>query len=384
MRICLYTPSFLPKIGGMEVVLDKLAREFQAQGHHVVVLAKMPRGNPELPSLPYKSVYYRRSRSAVWFLGSARRALLDQHARDKFDVISVHMTYPNGYVAVKLRNRLNVPIIITSHKGDIIPESRYRQRRITRRRMIWALSHADAATGVSTELKEIIDELAGGRANSSVIPNGVDLDPPRLLDAPGRFRALHGEQFLLTLGRLHPHKGLDVLLDAIAHLRDQDIEVPHLVIAGDGKLTKELRTQAARLRIGERVTFPGEVFGDEKQWLLHACRFFLQPSRAEGMPLTVLEAMASGKAIVGTDISGIRELVCDGQTGLLVPRDSAIELSGAIAKLLTSPDTLCLLSHGSLEKAREYSWCRIAEQYVRLFESLTGTKHCLRAHTNAL
>lgn len=369
-------------MGGMEVVLDKLAREFKTRGHYVVVLAKMPRGNPELPSLPYKSVYYRRSRSAVWFLGSARRALLAQHAHDKFDVISVHMTYPSGYVAVKLRDRLGVPIVITSHKGDIVPESRYRQRRITRRRLIWALAHADAATGVSTELKEIIDDLSGGRANSSVIPNGVDLDPPRLNETPERFHALGDTPFLLTLGRLHWHKGLDVLLDAIAHLRDQDLEIPQLVVAGDGKLTEELQSQATRLGIEKRVTFTGAVFGNEKQWLLQACRFFLQPSRAEGMPLTVLEAMASGKAIVGTDISGIRELVHNGQTGLLVPRDSVRELAGAIAKLLCEPDTLRGLSRGALEKAQDYSWSAIAEQYTKLFESLTVAGHRPGGRTN--
>lgn len=370
MRICLFTPSFLPKTGGMEIVLDKLARQFQAAGHDVTVVAKTPRGETPRPALPYPTVYYRRSRSQVWLLGPARRALLREHARRRFDVVHAHQAYPTGYTAVKARARLGVPVVITSHKGDVIPESRYRQRWIPRRRMLWALAQADAVTGVSAELKQIIDELSGGRARSVVIPNGVDIavQPPG--DPPARFADLAGGSFILTLGRLHRHKGLDVLLDALALLRARDEEPPPLVIAGDGKERSALAGQAERLGLADIVSLVGAVYGPEKSWLLANCRFLCQPSRAEGMPLTVLEAMAAGKAVLGTDVSGIRELVAPGRTGLLVPGESAEDLARGIERLSGDPDGLARLSANALARAEDYSWENVAQRYIALYESV--------------
>ncbi len=140
--MCLFTPSFLPDIGGMEIVLDKLARQFQLMGHIPVVIAQRSRYKNETPQLPYDCVYYSRPRSAVWLLQYVKHVLIREHRKFQFDIIHSHLAYPNGYISVKLKPQLAVPVIITSHKGDIIPESRYRQRFITRKRMCWALQNA--------------------------------------------------------------------------------------------------------------------------------------------------------------------------------------------------------------------------------------------------
>ena len=112
MNICLLTPSFLPSVGGMEVVVDKLARNFVARGHECVVIAKSPRpGEGPVPELPYPVVHHARTRSAVWFLGPMRRAVLAEHARRGFDVIHAHMAYPTGYVAWQAGRRAGVPVV---------------------------------------------------------------------------------------------------------------------------------------------------------------------------------------------------------------------------------------------------------------------------------
>jgi len=371
MKICLYTPSFLPRVGGMEVVLDRLARQFQARSHQVLVLAKTPRGAFEPPSLPYEVVYYPRSRSNVWLLGPTRRSLLEAHRLRGFDIVHAHQAYPAGYVAVRAMAPLGVPVVITSHKGDIIPGGRYRERWLPRRRMCRAMKDAAAVTGVSEELQAEIDFLTGGAARSLTIPNGVDLPESPPAKAPPALAALEGKTFMLTLGRIHEYKGLDVLLEALGSLRAKGEAIPNLVIAGDGKDRPALERQAARLGLGGGVWFVGMVQGAEKDWLLHACRFFLQPSRKEGMPLTVLEAMAHGKSVIGTAVSGTVELVRDGVNGLMVPPDNAAALAGAILSL-SRRASLADLEERSLAAARELSWSVIADRYIELYESCLG------------
>ncbi len=369
MNICLFTPSFLPDIGGMEVVLDKLARQFQYLGHKPIIVAQRSRHNTEIPKLPYEVIYYPRPRSSVWLLQYVEHVLMREHKRHRFDIVHSHLVYPTGYIATKLKKRLGVPVIITSHKGDIIPESRYRQRYITRKRMCWALKKADAATSVSSVLKNIIDELASNKANSVVIPNGADIpsDTPGVM--PETCVKVSGKDFMLTLGRLHQYKGLDVLLNAVELLSEQGIEIPYLVIAGDGKEMANLRRQTADLGLHDKVVFTGAVFGDKKHWLLRNCRFFLQPSRAEGMPLTVLEAMAYGKAVIGTRISGIMELITNNENGILVEPEDSLSLSEAIKSLYENPN-LEYMQEKTLALALRMTWPVIAERYLELYKQL--------------
>jgi glycosyltransferase involved in cell wall biosynthesis len=369
MRICLFTPSFLPDVGGMEVVVDRLAKEFLARGHEPLVIAQGYHGPCELPELPYDVVHYPKPRSAVWLLHAVRRVLMREHQRRGFHVIHAHMAYPTGYIACRLRARLQTPVVVTSHKGDIVPDSRYQRRRITRARIRWTLQTADAATGVSQGLTYIIDDLSSGKANSCYIPNGVDLPGDGPGTRPQALSDMGGGEYVLTLGRLHRHKGLDVLLEAVRQLADRGDNVPHLVIAGEGREMQSLRERASRLGIEQKVVFCGMVHGDQKHWLLRNCRFFLQPSRVEGMPLTVLEAMAYGKPVVGTSISGISELVRHGENGLLVRPGDAMALADAISGLLRS-GPLTQMQAAARRTAETMTWATVADRYLQLYDDL--------------
>ena len=369
MNICLFTPSFLPDFGGMEIVLDKLAKQFQSRDHKPIVVAQRSRHNPEIPQLPYEVTYYPRPRSAVWLLQYVKYVLVREYKKHRFDIIHAHMAYPTGYIAVKLRKRMGVPVVITSHKGDVIPESRYRRRHITRKRMCWAIENADAVTGVSSELKNIIDKLTSNKANSFVIPNGVDMPPDSAGSVPKSCAEIAGKPFILTLGRLHHYKGLDLLLEAIKILREKKIKIPPLVIAGDGKEMGNLRRQTTELQLDDKVVFTGAVFGDQKHWLLRNCKLFLQPSRAEGMPLTVLEAMAYGKAVIGTKISGIMELITNGENGILVEPGDSLSLSQAIKNLCENPK-LEYMQDKARASVSQMTWPVIAERYLELYKQL--------------
>lgn len=369
MNICFLTTSFLPEIGGMEIVIDRLASELKSMGHDPVVVAQLPRPGIEIPSFPYRLKHYSRLRSSVWFLNKIKRCVLREYNKSPIDIIHAQMAYPSGYIACLLKKKLNIPVVITSHQGDF---RRYSKRAITAKRMRWALEFADASTGVSEQIKNAIDTFTGNKANSFVIPNGVD-KPDSFSgqgQCPDAYKHLAKDSFVLTLGRLHKYKGLDVLIETLENLAKDGVDVPNLVIAGDGREGESLKKQSIEAGLASKIIFTGAVFGEEKHWLLKNCRFFLQPSRAEGMPLTVLEAMSYGKAVIGTAISGMCDLVKDSENGLLVQPESSEQLAKAIKKLLQNSELTKACGEKAYSVAEQYAWSNITERYLEIYQNV--------------
>lgn len=144
---------------------------------------------------------------------------------------------------------------------------------------------------------------------------------------------------LLAVGRLSAQKGHLLLLDAMARLRDEGREVS-LVLAGDGELREEVTRAVAARGLEDRVRITGWVSGDEVQKLLRACRALVLPSFAEGLPVVLMEAFASGRSVVTTWVAGIPELVRPGESGWLVPAGDVDALADALREVLDAPASL--------------------------------------------
>lgn len=137
---------------------------------------------------------------------------------------------------------------------------------------------------------------------------------------------------ILTVGRLVPFKGHALLLDAIAALRADGLRV-RAEFVGDGPERAALEARARRLGIEDLVLFAGPVGQDRIREHYAACDVFCLPSFAEGIPVVLMEAMATGRPVVSTRIMGIPELVQDGRSGLLVPPARADEIARALRTL---------------------------------------------------
>jgi glycosyltransferase involved in cell wall biosynthesis len=138
----------------------------------------------------------------------------------------------------------------------------------------------------------------------------------------------------LFVGRLRIRKGVEVLLEAMARLG----ESPPLWIAGDGEHAPALRRKAEALQLGERVRFLGRVSAGQVRTLLRRARCLVVPSTYEGMPLVILEAMEAGRPIVASAVSGIPEVVLDGETGWLVPPEDPDALAAALEAVTVDPE----------------------------------------------
>ena len=178
MRICLYTNTALPKLGGQEIVVDALARQFLALGHEPVVLAPWRRsqGPFDPASVPYPVVWHPRFLSTHWFVARYGRWMAQLHRRHGFDVIHCHGTYPAGYVGACCRTVHGLPLVITSHGDDLAPQGLYHRKPELRERYRLALERADAAVAISDYTAGMFREACPALRRIVPIPNGIDVE----------------------------------------------------------------------------------------------------------------------------------------------------------------------------------------------------------------
>jgi glycosyltransferase involved in cell wall biosynthesis len=371
MRICLFTATALPKIGGQELVVDNLARQFLAMGHEPVVLVPNPRSplTPDDKSLPYQVVRHWRLLSKRFFVSWYRRVLLKLHREKPFDIIHCHNLYPPAYLAALAQPECAAPLVITSHGGDLYENNTLERKPWVRKRMVQALAAADALVSISPFTTSGYLRLLPSPRRLVAIPNGIDLAPferpaPRPADLDA---SIVPKGYAVFLGRLNRRKGVDVLLDAYA----KRAELPSLVIIGDGDESGALKEQAARLGLQRRVHFVGRRGGLDKAYLLQNARMGIIPSRGwEAFPLVVLEMQAAGLPIVATRLPGLKDLIDEGGTGLLVPSENPDTLGQSLAHLWASPAQCERMGQKALRLAADFAWEKVARRHLDLFADL--------------
>lgn len=198
------------------------------------------------------------------------------------------------------------------------------------------------------------------RERISVIPNGVDPDFYALPAKRDKSRSNPRAVRVLNVGRLDPGKGQLRLVDAMAYV-SADVE---LVIVGDGTLKEEIAERIKQLGL-TNIRLVGAAHGDELlRWYRWADAFVL-PSDREGMPLVVLEAMAAGLAVVGTDVPGTRDVV--GGVGLLTELDP-VSIGAAIERIASDPDLLADLSESSAARGGDFRWDSAGIELERIYD----------------
>jgi len=202
-----------------------------------------------------------------------------------------------------------------------------------------------------------------------VIPNPV----PR--PAAATARPAQGERrTLLAAGRLHPQKGFDLLLDAFARLAGSHPDWD-LAILGEGPERGRLEAQAQALGLADRVRLPGALAPMDAHYL--AADVFVLPSRFEGFPNALAEAMAHGVAVLAADCPGaVRDLVRPGVNGLLAPAEDVPALARALALLFDSPGERLRLGAAAREVARRFDEDAVLDQWEQLLRNLCRGVPC--------
>ncbi|HUP71166.1 MAG TPA: glycosyltransferase [Acidimicrobiales bacterium] len=215
---------------------------------------------------------------------------------------------------------------------------------------------------------DLVGVTSAGRVR--VIPNGVALPPASAVEA-------RQSGLIVVVGRMDPVKGHDVLLDALPAVVAQ-IPDARVVIAGGAALPAEkhyessLRARAAILGIASRIEF--KDFVDDPLPLLRRAAVLAVPSRSEGLPNVVLEAMATGTVVVASRVGGVPELVEDGVSGLLVAPGDTTELARALVLVLGDPDACEQWGSAARQRVeRDFTPERLGRAWGSLYEEILGS-----------
>jgi glycosyltransferase involved in cell wall biosynthesis len=367
-RVVLHLIGSLPANGAERVLLDlvrhldrarfrpavcclhaggPLVREFEAAGVRVVILRK-------------------RSRWDLSILEHIRRVI----AEERPALVHTHLFTADawGRAAALLAG---VPAVCTAHSSDP-----------------WRGWHQRLADGILSRLTDrvvaVSEHVARSRrsrervpsAKLTTIPNGIDLArfDPRMDVGPTRaaLRLPDGIPTIGIVGRLHPAKGHPLLFEAVRRLLAQGRDVAVLVV-GDGELREDLEALACRLGLEGRVRFLGSRV--DIPALLNLLDVVAMPSRWEGLPIGLLEAMAAARPVVAAAVGGIPEVIEHGKTGILIPPGEPEALCAALARLLDAPDEARRLGEAARAHAlARYDIVTMARSYEAMYEAVLAQR----------
>jgi len=407
VRILTVTTSF-PKFEGDTTApfIESITRELASRGHELTVV--LP-ARSDLRPAPIEGVRFRPYRYApsaslevfgyaealradVALRGAAYavlplavlsglRSLRQELRGQSYDVVHAHWVVPSGAMAALALDGSGPPLVVSLHGSDVFLSERSGVARLGARR---AFRAAARVTACSRDLSERSLPL-GARSAPEVIPYGVASEVFRPDPAGGgdlrRKLGLPPNAFVLfAAGRLVHKKGFEYLLEAAGELCRRGRAVA-LVIAGKGDLEQELRTRAEALGISPHLTLAGNV--DRKSLPLYFAMAdaVVVPSvrdaagNVDGLPNVLLEAMASAKAIVATDVAGIPEALRAGRDGLIVAEKDPAGIADAVEQLMRSDELRGRLGRAARTRVEEdLSWKNAGEKFESVLRSVAEAR----------
>ncbi len=367
-RVLFVVDSHFPVIGGAESQALKLAVALRERGGHVDFLTPQLDQSDPLVDTHCGFAIKRFSYPHVRYLGTLfmminfARCLIA--SRRDYDFVHIHITRYLSATAGLIRPFIKLPMM-TKISGFFEFEGGVLDMNGGFQPVNWLLRKAvrniDYVHTISQQTRSKLIEAGFAESQIRFIPNGVATgDIPA--ESPKRERVVIG-----YCGRLRHVKGVDVLIDAIALLKKNnpqpDIE---LRIAGDGETMDELRHQVAKLGLIDTVVFLGAI--SDTATFYNGLDVYVQPSFAEGLPNSVIEAMNAGMPVIASDIGGNQDLVIDGNTGYLFKAGDAELLSNKLNTLLSEPTQRLLMGKaGRMRIEEHFDIAQVVEQLVDVY-----------------
>jgi glycosyltransferase involved in cell wall biosynthesis len=314
--------------------------------------------------------------------------------RWRYDILHVHTAYPGGVAAATLRGIIKVPAIVTCHAADVQVHQELgyglRLEPGIEAKIRCGLVSADAVTAVSKSVAGDVLALCPGIGNVPVVPNGVarrrfESNPSTSSgQVPANMRASLGigpeHKLILAVGRNHPKKGYPDLVRALGILSQRRSDFRCVIVGGGTEsLTPEIRALGLEETVilagqyprnGTNHLGPESAPPDELVSLYLESDVFVLPSYIEGLPLVIPEAMMAGLPVVATDVPGNKDVVVDGNNGMLVPAGDVHALVSSLDRILSDSEMHKRLSDGARHTASQLDWPQIARSYISIYESV--------------
>lgn len=381
--------------GGMNVVVRAQADALAVAGHEVTIFTRRSD-----PATPHRTVLASGLAVVQIDAGPARLLAKGEHeavmaqfgerldeAVQQAPVDLLHAEHWfSGIAALPVARSAGIPLVQSYHSIAAPPESPLTdgerpespgrlagERRLAR--------EADLVIAVSeAERRTVLDRLAGDPARVRVVPLGVDTElfhpctePHGAVEHDDADRGADERPEAILVGRLHPLKGFDLAIEAVAALPPE--RRPSLRIVGaappDGDdYVRALHEAVARHGMAGTTLFEGALPREELAERLRRATVMLVPSHSETFGLVALEASASGVPVIARDTGGLREAVLDGETGLLVQGDDPQAWAAALSALLDDPQRIAELARRARPYALDHNWAASAERLLDTYRAL--------------
>ncbi len=375
MHILIINSEYPPIGGGAGNASANIARELAALGLQVSVVTARFAKQPNKEILDGVTIYripalrHRKDRSSALeqlaFIISASFWAVGWALRNKLNATLAFFGIPSGAVSYILKLFYKIPYIVSLRGGDVPGFRPYDFKTFHKLmapflRIIW--QQASAVIANSNGLRDLALAF-DSKFLIPIIPNGVNTEKYIVLERDW------SQPRLLSAGRIVYQKGLDLGMRALSQLKDLDW---HWSIAGDGPQLEALKSLSNELGISERVTFLGWQSREELTKQYHQANIFLFPSRHEGMPNAVLEAMSTGLPVVATRIAGNDELLIEAESGFLVQTENVDELRESLRKIILNSNQRKEMGMAARQRVEQnYSWKNAAYQYKNYLEQIS-------------
>lgn len=343
--------QFPPHVGGVGVHIHTLSKELVKQGHEVYVIT-YPHKNIEdidgIHVIGTKGLNIPGVRGLM-FKKNAKKALEKLLQKEDIDLIHGHYLFPAGAAAVEVGNNHGIKTYVTAHGSDMFEV--YKKQPLMRSTIKKVLKKADCVFAVSNALRhEIIATGVDGISSKTRLSmNSVDIDKFSP-DENNSFKEelnLTDKPIVLFVGNIIKRKNVESLIEA-KKIANSDY---YLVIVGDGPLFDKLKKKVKDENIRD-VIFTGSR--DDVDEIIPSCDVLVLPSYSESFGLVLIEALACGKPIIGSNVGGITEIITK-DVGLFVNPNKVSSIASAIDKVINDEEFRLDLSSNARERAMKFS-----------------------------
>lgn len=372
-RILFISSLYYPHVGGIETMITELSRFYQKQGIESVVLTKKW---PETLSQEYEyqstKIYRVISARTEDEFNNIIEWIKNNEDKIKTDIIhAIGIRRPLPLIGLLLSRYWNVPLVSTI-AGSEIPSTDDPQGGI-----VWdegkdimrpVIELSDVVTCVSKSLAVDLMKVIQNTKLLKIIYAGIDA---RFINSIARTET--EKDYIISLRRLVPSKGIDVLIKAFREIAD---EYPHikLIIAGEGPEEVNLKFLAKKLDLENKVKFIGTVSLSRSISLLKGAVCTVVPSLSEGGGLVNVEAQAASCPVIASRVGGIPEYVQDGISGLLFESKNSKDLVNKMKMIILNKALRDKLILGGIKHAEKFSWEVLGPQYLSLYEEMINAK----------
>lgn len=349
--------QFPPQIGGVGIHIHSLAKELKKRGDEVYVITYPNKNNhdidgihvisttkaPQIPGL-----------RAIFFTISGTHQLIKLARKENIDIIHGHYLIPAGLIAVIAGKITKTTTYVTSHGSDILCV--YKKNKILRPLIQYILRNANHILAVSHALKNEILKINIPQLEEKLDINWNIVDTKKFQpNTPNNTRKElqipTDEKVILFVGNLIPRKKVKYLLKAKQELKTKAT----LLIVGNGPEYNKLQEYTQENKI-QNVIFTGARSDIEK--IIPACDLLVLPSVSESFGLVLIEALACGKPVIGSNVEGIKEIITP-EVGKLVKERNSTQLAQAIDEILNNPQLYNKLASNARKRAEEFSQIKI-------------------------